>query len=90
MISMFFSGRPRMSRMLLSELRESKARFGIANLARVSKLVASAGRPWWMGKEPHIFYVADNGVKSLKPAKSEALALQRAMWHHIMNRIRKQ
>lgn len=90
LMTMWFSGRPRVSHMLVSDLRETKARLGIANLARVSSSTANASRPWWMGKEPHIFYVADNGTKSQKPPRSETIALRQLMWHHIMERIRKQ
>lgn len=89
MMTMQFSGRPRVSRMLLSDLRETKARWGIANLARVINPAATASRPWWMGKEPHIFYVADNGTYKKSPI-SETIALRQFMWKRIMDRIREQ
>lgn len=90
LITMRFSGRPRLCRMLLSDLRETKARWGIANLARVFNSNTSASRPWWMGKDPHIFYVADNGTKNRKSLITETIALRQVMWQHIMDQIRKQ
>lgn len=90
LMTMQFSGRPRVSRMLLSDLRKTKARWGIANLARVSNSAASATRPWWMGKDPHIFYVADNGTNNRKSATSETIALRQFMWQRIKDRIREQ
>lgn len=88
--TMRFSGRPRVSRMFISDLRETKARWGIANLARTSNPTASASRSWWMGKDPHIFYVADDGTKSQKPPISSAVYLRQFMWKHIMDQIRMQ
>lgn len=90
LMTMRFSGRPRVSRMLLSDLRETKARWGIANLARVSNSTASASRPWWMGKDPHVFYVADNGTNNRKSPISETIALRQVMWQRIKDRIREQ
>lgn len=88
--TMWLSGRPCVSRMLLSDLRETKARWGIANLARASKSSASAARPWWKGKEPHIFYVANNCTRGRTSPITEAIALQQFIWQHIRDRIRKQ
>ena len=78
--TMRFSGRPRVSRMLISDLKETEARLGVANLARVSNLTI---RPWWMGKEPTLFYVTP------KSAVRKNAPWQKAIWQHISDRIRK-
>lgn len=90
--TMRFTGRPRVSCVLLSDLREIKTKWGIANLARVSNSTASASRPWWMGKDPPMFYVAEKGTKSRRSSSpiTEAIALQQFVWQNIMARIQKQ
>jgi len=59
-------GKPRVSRMKISELQPHKAmKFGgIANVARDTAEV-NAKRPWWMGKAPRLFSIPD--VKSRIP-----------------------
>ena len=54
--TMRFSGRPRVSRMIVSDLRERKARLGVANLVRTRSSGKFKG-PWWMGPELKTFYV---------------------------------
>lgn len=78
--TMRFSGRHRVSRILLSDLKETKARLGVANLARVSNVSI---RPWWMGKEPSFFYVAR------KSMVRQSATLQDIVWQSILDRIRK-
>jgi hypothetical protein len=47
-------GKPRVSRMKISELYPAKERFGLANYARNTKVLNSK-RPWWMGRVPRQF-----------------------------------
>lgn len=79
--TMRFSGHPRVSRMLISDLNETKARLGVANLAKVSNFTI---KPWWMGKEPTLFYVTQ------KSAVKQTPPWQKAIWQHILDRIHKQ
>lgn len=58
-------GRPRVSRILLRDLRKTKASLGIANLTRVqSSSQAGSKRPRWMSKPPTHFYVGNERGKS--------------------------
>lgn len=90
MTTLRFSGRPRVSRMPLSDLKETKARLGVANLARVSNSSINSKRPWWKGKEPDLFYVAHDSTKGRKSAVWQTAPWQKAVWQHIVEQIRKQ
>lgn len=59
-------GRPRVSRMLLSDLRPVKARFGIENMVRVSKVPASRPRPWWSSKQKSLFFVGNERKRTVE------------------------
>lgn len=62
-------GRPRVSRMKLSDLRTTSARLGVANLVRRPQ---SSGveitRPWWKGRPQGLFYVGEDGAGSREPS----------------------
>lgn len=92
MTTMRFSGRPRVSRMLLSDLRETKVRFGVENLAKVSNspISYSSNRLWWVGKEPDVFYVAPESTQGRKSNPWQVGAWQSDVWQHVLNQIRKQ
>lgn len=51
---MNFIGKPRVSRMKVSEVYPTKERFGLANYARNTDEINST-RSWWMGKVPRQF-----------------------------------
>lgn len=85
---MRFSGRGRVSRMLVSDLKETKARLGVANLARMSNPEADSRKQWWRPKEPHLFYIADDSAKGGKAKVWQTSAWQKTMWRHVLNRIR--
>lgn len=87
--TMRFSGRVRVCRMLLSDLKETKARLGVANLARASNSTVSKSRPWWMGREPDCFYVANDIVKGRKFVWKSA-AWQKDLWQFVLGRIKSQ
>ena len=76
-------GSLRTTRMQISELHPTKARFGIENLARVPKPTASlsAGtkRPWWAPKEQSLFFVGNERRKTVETA----------VWQKAMEQIRK-
>lgn len=62
-------GRPRVSRMKLSDLRTTSARLGVANLARkVQNSVSETQRPWWRGKPQDLFYVGNESAGSREPS----------------------
>ena len=86
--TMGFSGRGRVSRMLVSDLKETKARLGVANLARTLNSEAGFRKKWWRPKEPHLFYIADDSAKSGKSKTWQTSAWQKTMWRHVLNRIR--
>lgn len=92
MTTMSFFGRPRVSRMLLSDLRETKVRFGIENLAKVSTspISSNSSRLWWMSKEPDVFYVAPKSTQGRKSNPWQVGAWQTEVWQHVLNQIRKQ
>ncbi|MCJ1230090.1 hypothetical protein MMC12_006761 [Toensbergia leucococca] len=74
-----FYGRPRATRMFVSDLRRTKARLGVANLVRIlTPAQAAARRPWWMGKQPNLFYVATERVKSR----------QTSVWQKVFDQIK--
>lgn len=52
--TMNFIGKPRVSRMRVSELYTTKERFGLANYARVLGK-GRVERPWWKGNLPRLF-----------------------------------
>lgn len=86
--TMRFSGRGRVSRMLISDLKETNARLGVANLARKSNSAANLKREWWRAKEPQLFYIADDSAKGEKSKVWQTSAWQKTMWRHVLNRIR--
>lgn len=92
MTTMHFSGRPRVSRMLLSDLRETKVRFGVENLAKVSNSPISfkSNRLWWVGKESNVFYVAPESTQGRKSNPWQVGAWQSDVWQQVLNQIRKQ
>lgn len=92
MTTMRFSGRLRVSRMLLSDLRETKVRFGVENLVKVSNSPVSShfSRLWWMGKEPDVFYVCPESTQGRKSNPRQVGAWQREVWQHVLDQIRKQ
>src|SRR6266487_1975598 len=47
--TMNFIGKPRVTRVKVSDLRPVNQRFGLSNYARDAK-EANAKRPWWMGR----------------------------------------
>ena len=49
-------GKPRVTRIKISELRPVKERYGLGNYARNTENV-DAKRPWWMGKAVRLFGV---------------------------------
>ena len=65
-------GSLRTTRMPISELRPTKARFGIENLARVSRSMERTSngskRPWWAPKEQTLFFVGNERRKSVETA----------------------
>lgn len=86
--TMRFSGRGRVSRMLVSDLKETNARLGVANLARKPTSAASFKRKWWGVKEPHLFYIANDNPKGGDSKIWQTSAWQKTMWQHVLNRIR--
>ena len=75
MTTMRVYGRPRVSRMPLSDLRKTKRSFGIANLVRPQKSSKDeVKRPWWMGQPLMEFYVGNERGKS-----REAFVWQKAL-----------
>lgn len=87
--TMSFSGRGRVSRMLLSDLKQTKARLGIANLARKSTASAKSSRVWWKIKEPNLFYVASESMKEGESKVWQTSAWQKTMWRYVLKRIGK-
>ena len=64
MTTMRFYGLPHVSRVHLADLRRRTARLRSANLVKVeTNLPDVKKRPWWMGRKPDAFYVADQRVK---------------------------
>ena len=61
-------GSLRISRMLISELHPTKARFGIENLVRVPLFPLTAKRPWWVPKERNFFFVGSERRKTVETA----------------------
>lgn len=86
--TMSFSGRGRVSCMLVSDLKETKARLGVANLARNPNSEIGYRKEWWRTKEPYLFYIADDSAKGGKAKVWQTSAWQKAMWRHILKRIR--
>ena len=67
-------GRLRVSRMPLSELHPTKARFGIENLVRVPYFPSVEKKPWWAPKEQKLFFVGNERRNTV-----ETLVWQRAL-----------
>ncbi len=64
-----FYGKPRVSRMQISDLHPTKAKLGISNLVRELRDPAPAAkRPWWAGKIPRKFYVGSERGRSREPS----------------------
>ena len=61
-------GSLRISRMLISELHPTKARFGIENLIRVPLFPLTTKRPWWVPKERNLFFVGNERRKTVETA----------------------
>jgi len=57
--TMNFLGKPRLSRLKVSDLRPGKERFGLGNYARNTAEI-NTKRPWWMGKAVRLFGVYGN------------------------------
>lgn len=86
--TMRFSGLPRVSRMTLADLRQSKGRFGVANLAKSSSSKKPL-RPWWKGKVPKLFYVDNERVKVRKAVEAPSSIGKKAIWELVLDRIEK-
>ena len=72
-------GRPRVSRMLVSDLQTTSARLGVANLGRKpSRPGTEVERSWWMGKQPRLFYVGTDHGRSREPS----------MWQKVLDVIK--
>ncbi|KAA6410102.1 MAG: hypothetical protein FRX48_05521 [Lasallia pustulata] len=62
-------GRPRVSRMKISDLRTTNARLGVANLAkRPQSSGTEIKRPWWRSKPQGLFYVGNDRARSREPS----------------------
>lgn len=62
-------GRPRVSRMQISDLQATSARLGVANLARRPRISKTeTPRPWWRGKPQGLFYVGNDTARSREPS----------------------
>ena len=66
MTTMKSYGSLRSSRMQISELRPTQARFGIQNLLRVRYSSKNQRRPWWASKDPHLFFVGNERKKTVE------------------------
>lgn len=86
--TMTFSGRGRVSRMLVSDLKETKARLGVANLARKPTSATNIKKEWWRSKEPQFFYIAKGSAKVENSKVWQTSAWQKTMWQHVLKRIR--
>ena len=71
-------GSLRVSRMPISELHPTKARFGIQNLVRVPHLPSTRKRPWWAPKERNLFFVGNDRRKTVETA----------VWQKALRQIR--
>lgn len=85
--TMNFSGLTRVTRMLLSDLNQTKARLGVANLVRRTSAAEQSGRKWWMTKEPHLFYIANESTKAGNTKVWQTSGWQKNMWRQVMKRI---
>ena len=62
--TMRFYGLPQVSRVHLADLRSRKARLTSANLVKVeTERPGLKKRPWWIGRKPNAFYVANQRAK---------------------------
>ena len=61
-------GSLRISRMPISELHPTKARFGIQNLVRVPHFSSTKKKPWWAPKERNLFFVGNERRKTVETA----------------------
>lgn len=72
-------GRPRVSRLPLSDLKPIKARFGIQNLTRTQSRIESKPRSWWAQREQRLFSVGDERRKTFEAS----------IWHKVWSQIQK-
>ena len=85
--TMRFSGRGRVTRMLLSDLKQTKARLGVANLARIPGAAEESHGRWWRPKEPRFFYIASESAKRGNSKVWQTSEWQKSMWQHVLKRI---
>lgn len=71
-------GSLRISRMPISELHPTKARFGIENLVRVPHSPPTKKKPWWAPKERNLFFVGNDRRKTVETA----------VWQKALGQIR--
>lgn len=76
--TMNFVGKPRVTRLNISELKAIKQRFGVANFSRDTKKI-NATRKWWMPKAVRLF-----GVHGGRATVREGEA-----WENLAQRLRK-
>ena len=63
-MSMNFIGLPTISTVATKNLRDCSTKAGIANLERIFDATAmNQNRPWYQGKKPRLFYVAEPAIK---------------------------
>ena len=72
-------GRLRVSRMPISEMRPTKARFGIENLIRVPHFPPTKKKPWWAPKQQDLFFIGNERRKTVETA----------VWQKALETIRK-
>lgn len=74
-------GLPRVTRVLLADLRErDRSLLSVANLIRIpTRCSVPAKRPWWMGREMTQFHVSKEQLKSKEPA----------IWPMVLESIRR-
>ena len=85
--TMRFSGYARVSRMLLSDLKQTRARLGVANLVRTKGLSDESTKPWWRPKEPRLFYVGKEDPLSRKKSVWQTALWQKSLWQIISSQI---
>lgn len=76
--TMNFVGKPRVTRLDISELQAVKQRFGVVNFSRDTKKI-NATRKWWMPKAVRVFGV-HGGAGRVREGEA---------WENIAKKIRK-
>ncbi|TGO85919.1 hypothetical protein BPOR_0351g00020 [Botrytis porri] len=76
--TMNFVGKPRVTRLEISELKAVKQRFGVVNFSRDTKKI-NATRKWWMPKAVRVFGV-HGGAGRVREGEA---------WENLANKIRK-